>query len=283
MTASEEEPLDGFYPTGRTFFLTGSDLKAWRGYSRQEIGEEWDRDFSISVTGLAVGDVDDVCVIGTDKRSREFRLSIRSDFRAKKNWEWIKGNDISLFKFESDTPERRLKIRKNERLEESPPTATLFISCADYDDWRTDDKDDWALECQVPDAALEQLVSDIIAQRVNTVRIGIAWEVGLIKDERMDERPWHSGTTWGLMKLSEEARPENMDGHVTHLGWELLTESGNSQRSKCADLSQMREEKDELTEPDRIQPRLAQTTLNFNRATFALWAIAIGVLLNALL
>jgi len=223
---SEKPPFGGFHFTSRHFYVTATNLSISRGWSHSPlIGSKAGSEFSVSIMATAVGTHDDVCIIGSFgmfKHSKEFQLRITSDTKAKDRWERLAALDILIDK-EDDTPERRIKNRIREILKESPPTATLFLLEQDKE---SDIDESWNLECQIPEGVLEQLLTDIAAGQADTVAIGIEWTAGLVRDEYT---PYNYPTTWGMFRLSAEAAPEPLHGHVSVFNWRLTT--GRSRRA----------------------------------------------------
>ena len=125
------EPFGGFEFTPRTFHVKATDFKIIRRWSRSRfIGGGEDPQFSLVITGSATAK-DGVCVIGaTDDVVREFRLVLLPDRNAKEKWEWHRAHDISVGD-EPHTPERRIKNRRNEMLDQCMrPVKTAFPSGA---------------------------------------------------------------------------------------------------------------------------------------------------------
>ena len=101
--------LSEFTVSERTFFVTGRELRVSRWWSRSIFESEVKHDFSVSVRGVAIAD-NDICVIGTNHRSGQFDLTIRSDLNVKQSWVQIKR--LSLLAYGDkypDSPERRIR------------------------------------------------------------------------------------------------------------------------------------------------------------------------------
>ena len=153
--------LGGFNVSTRIFYVTGRDLKLHRRWRRSRLGQQEKSEFSISIHGLAVGDPDDVCVIGTPKRSKEFDLVILRDYNAKKTWERVKRNYLDADRDingrtperqNARTPERRIRDLQYEALDKRPPTATLFAS-----DNSSEPEDGWSSNVRFPRRSLTNL------------------------------------------------------------------------------------------------------------------------------
>jgi hypothetical protein len=129
------------------------------------------------------------------QETKEFALTIRSDESAKRDWEWHKANDVD--RNDGSTPELRLIGLIKEKLSEAPPTAILSFT---PEDWEFGNKAEWWIECKVPPAVLNQLESEIIAQRARDLHVGITWVAGLVNDEHA---PPSIPTTWGLFAISK--------------------------------------------------------------------------------
>ncbi len=208
--------LSGFGFALRTFSVKSSEFSIVRSWSRDPAYGSDSAETRDFIIGKATSDKDDVCVIGTERHTKKFSLAICSDKNAKEQWEWIKANDV-LIDESNDTPERRIKKRICELLDESPPTATLFTIDAD---WETKTEAGWGLECQIPHVVLQQLMADAVAERVDTITIGIKWAAGLVKDEHA---PLNIPTTWGLLTLPGNESPEALSGHVSFFSWQIST------------------------------------------------------------
>lgn len=169
--------------------------------------------FSTSITGKAVSEKDSVCVIGKDRETKEFGLTIRSDETAKRKWEWHKANEF--YENDGTTPEFRVSARISEILSETPPTATLFVT---DDDWEIGSKGGWSIECAVPPSVLAQLEIEVLAERARELYVSVEWAAGLVRDEHA---PPSSPTSWGLFTINERHGPEPLRGHVKSIGWRV--------------------------------------------------------------
>jgi hypothetical protein len=214
MTDTETKPFGGYGFAIRTFWISGTDLVVSRRWEREWLIEpNAVARFSTSITGKAVSEKDSVCVIGKDRETREFDLTIRSDETAKREWEWHKANDI--YENDGTTPELRVSGRISEILSETPPTATLFVTT---DDWEIGSKGGWSIECAVPPSVLTQLEAEVLAQRARDLYMGIEWAAGLVRDEHA---PPSFPTSWGLFTINERHGPEPLRGHVKLIGWRV--------------------------------------------------------------
>jgi hypothetical protein len=212
MTNTEAKPFGGYGFAIRTFWIKASDLVVARRWEREWLIEpSTGSKFSTSITGRAVSEKDSVCVIGKDRETKEFDLTIRSDETAKQEWEWHKANDIS--ENDGTTPELRVSGRISEVLGKTPSTATLFVT---DDDWEIGSKGGWSIECAVPPSVLAQLEAEVLAQRASNVYIGIEWTAGLVRDKHA---PPSFPTSWGLFTINERHGPEPLRGHTKLIGW----------------------------------------------------------------
>jgi len=108
-----------------------------------------------------------------------------------------------------------------ELLDRIPPTAFLLLSSA-----YLASKGGWLLECMIPQAPFEQLVTDIATRRADAVTIDIKWVCGLVKSAD----PW----TWGVFTLPEADSPEPLRGHISRLQWWLTGSIDNpSSADQC--------------------------------------------------
>jgi hypothetical protein len=80
MTDTETKPFGGYGFAIRTFWISGTDLVVSRRWEREWLIEpNAVARFSTSITGKAASEKDSVCVIGKDRETREFDLTIRSE------------------------------------------------------------------------------------------------------------------------------------------------------------------------------------------------------------
>ena len=167
--------------------------------------------FSECIYGKAIVVHNEVCVVGTQRRTNELLLTLRSDHKAREEWEWIKGRDNVGVEEDAarqlrDTPEYRLIELMHETFAKSPPTAALF--------------EDWGFECKIPQSVLSQLVTDLSAQLVDTFEVTVRWQNAGIK--QLDSRTQVPGSlsTWGLFTLPGRSSAEPLKGHVSLLRWQ---------------------------------------------------------------
>ncbi|HZS83859.1 MAG TPA: hypothetical protein VFA50_13370 [Stellaceae bacterium] len=218
MTDTEAKPFEGYGFASRTFWIKGKDLVVARCWEREWLIEpSAGSRFSTSITGKAVSEKDSVRVIGKDRETKEFDLTIRSDETTKQEWEWHKANDI--YENDGTTPELRVSGRISEALGKTPPTATLFVT---DDDWEIGSKGGWSIECAVPPPVLAQLEAEVLARRASDVYIGIEWTAGLVRDEHA---PPSLPTSWGLFTINERHGPEPLRGHIKLIGWRVSDRS----------------------------------------------------------
>jgi hypothetical protein len=214
MTDTEAKPFGGYGFAIRTFWIKGRDLVVARRWEREwQIEPSTGSRFSTSITGKAVSEKDSVRVIGKDRETMEFDLTIRSDETAKQEWEWRKAHDI--YEHDGTTPELRLSAKVSELLGKAPPTATLLVT---DDDWEIGSKGGWSIECAVPPPVLAQLEAEVLGQRASDVYIGIEWTAGLVRDEHA---PPSFPTSWGLFTINERHGPEPLRGHIKLIGWHV--------------------------------------------------------------
>jgi hypothetical protein len=104
--------------------VSGRDLKLHHRWQRSRLEREEKSELFTSIHGLAVGDRDDVCVIGTPKRSKEFALVIRPDSNTKETWERLRRNYLVADRdLNRRIAERRIRDLQYEALDKRPPTA----------------------------------------------------------------------------------------------------------------------------------------------------------------
>ena len=113
-----------------------------------------------------------------------------------KDWEYTA---ISIgYPGKESTPERKLQNYIYGKLDQAPPTATLFW----YEtDWEIGIKESWVIECTIPKEGRDQLVQDILAGKANEISVGIRWVGGLVYDKHA---PPSVTTTWGLFKTEPD-------------------------------------------------------------------------------
>ena len=217
-----QQPFEDFHFSTRNFRVTGSRLQIIRTWQRlPRLGQDETRELSAAICGVAVGDDNEVRVIGTAERATEFSLTIRAECDAKRSWDDIKAlNLLADGDRHSDTPERRVRNEQYELLNKAPPTATLFVTYADKD---LGTQGGWSIECEIPQQIFEHLVSDLSEHRANEVTIDIGWVAGLARNNLFPSMS--TATTWGLFKLSErDYSPEPLQGHVSLIRWDISTE-----------------------------------------------------------
>lgn len=216
MTGAETKPFGSYGFAIRTFWVKGTDLgvsRRWERESRIEPGAGGR--LSTSITGKAVSEKDSVCVIGKDRETKEFALTINSDANAKQEWEQVRRLEELITENDGTTPELRLRAHVFETLNKKPPTAALFVA---DDDWEIGSKGGWSIECAVPSFVLDQLDAELVAQRVHELDVGIEWEGGLVRDQHA---PPSFPTSWGLITVNERQGPETLRGHVKLIRWRL--------------------------------------------------------------
>jgi len=224
-TRTETKPFGGYGIAIRTFRVKGVNLTVSRRWDRKSyVNSDADGRFVTSIMGTAISEKDDVHIIGEEDRgTKEFSLTIKSDECAAqewKLWEEQKGKKLrELIAANGEgTPELQLTAENFENLSNDPPTATLFH---DEDDWELGIKEGWAIECAIPPATFAQLESDLRAQRVHDLYLGIEWEGGLVKYENA---PPSVSNSWGLLRMNEKKNPWPLHGHLGLIGWRASKE-----------------------------------------------------------
>ena len=183
MTDPEPKPFTGFgisHPT-RMFEVTARGLKLYRRWARSSL-EEAKPEFSNSVHGQAVSESDYVGVFGTDRRSKEFQLTINSDLDVTNSWVRIKRIDLLVDAVRADTERIRIRDIQHELFDKSPPIATLSYH-----------EGHWSLECETTLPVLEQLSTDLMTCCVGSLRIQIEWPFGFTEK---------SSGSWGFLRAA---------------------------------------------------------------------------------
>ena len=203
-----------------TFWVKCTDLTVSRRWERERLSDpDGGARFSISITGKAISEKDSVCVIGKeDRETKEFDLILKSDADAKQQWESIRSMSEATTPHNRTTPGMRVRGSIFERLNKKPPTAVLL---APYDDWESGDKGGWLIECAIPPSVLAQFETELLAQRVHELYLGIEWDAGLVRDEYA---PPGFSTSWGLFTIGERQTPEPLRGHVKLIRWNVSNE-----------------------------------------------------------
>lgn len=217
-----KQPFADFSFSTRNFRVTGSRLRIIRTWRRSpSLGQEGNPELSAAIFGVAIGQSNDVCVIGTPERAKEFSLTIHAERDAKHSWEDIKRlHLLADGDRHSDTPERRVRNRQYELLDKEPPTATLFVTYPDKD---LGTQGGWSVECDIPQETFERLVTDLTEGRADEVTIDIEWVAGLACSDSFFGMS--AATTWGLFKLSEQDSPEPLQGHMAVIRWDIVTDA----------------------------------------------------------
>jgi hypothetical protein len=213
----ELTPFSKFSISDGVFRVTAHSLKIYQEWSNSELHPEKSREFFVSIRGTAVSDKDDIRIIDTDRRSKEFVLFIRSNVEIKETWETVKVREqVADSDKDKSTPERQIRDLQYKILDKLPPTATLL---AIDDDRQLDIKGGWSLECEIEQGILERLCTDIADRRVDAINIAIKWSAGL-KQENFVQL---LGATWGMFSIN--GRPVPLRGHVSCIGWGLTAEA----------------------------------------------------------
>jgi hypothetical protein len=209
MTDTETKPFGDYSlsPLPSYFWIKGRDLVGARDWRRESLfGPNAADRFSTSITGKAVSERESVCVIGKDRETKEFNLTIKSDDAWwKQDWEGINRNESLVRELATErsgtTPELRLSGIISKRLGKQPPTATLHAQ-------------GWSIECAVPPPVLAQLEAELLAQRASDVYIFIQWPAAL-----------YDGSSWGLFTIPEHDGPEPLRGHIERIKWRVSDRS----------------------------------------------------------
>jgi len=225
MTEVKTRPFEAYGVSGRTFWIKCTDLIVSRLWERQPY---YDRDagarFSILIQGKAISATDSVCVIGKeDRATNEFNLTILSDAYAKQSWEEIRAAEEIVTPNYGTTPELQMRAHIFERLNENPPTATLYVT---DDDWEMGIKGGWSIECKIPPSILAQFEAELPTQRVPELYMRIKWEAGLVHGECYGMAIHDPTALWGLFTVGERQTAENLRGHIESIRWDIPNESG---------------------------------------------------------
>jgi hypothetical protein len=176
--------------------VIGRQLVLSRSWSRSRPWDPTDRlELSNSIYGEAIAERDYVRVFGAAHRSNQFRFTLDSDLNIARSWQTIKSADLLVRKLDGER--RRIRDLWHELFDKSHPTATLFYP--------------WALECELPTAAIDQLSTDLAAARVDTVRFNIEWPFGFVMEKIMGD--------WGFFE------DEALRGYVSSFGWLLRADA----------------------------------------------------------
>jgi hypothetical protein len=162
------EPFGGFGATMRSFSLKATELRIARQWLREDI-EDGAAKFNFELGGKAVSK-DAVGVFGETQSTNDFSFHLTADDPAK-SWARSKEHHETLgWNFEDEsTPERRLQNYIYGKLNQAPPTATLFW----YEtDWEIGFKESWVIECMIPKEVRDQLVQDILVVSQGWWKIG---------------------------------------------------------------------------------------------------------------
>jgi hypothetical protein len=268
---SEKDYLCGFSFGIRTFWIEAKDIKIIRVWSTRLSSADKEPKLVSVIDGIAISKKDGVCVIGEDEVRREFKFSIETDANASESWEWLKANDISHIN-KDKIPEQLYRIKEltAECFNESPPTATLFVS---ESDWEIGNETSWNIACQISQEVFDELAHDLMAGDIENISIGIEWKLGLIKD---NYAPPSYPTDWGMIRLRADEAPQSLKGHVISLSWKPKRCLPNN-TVMCEPLPE------NLSEPksaNLLEETVERTEYVFPKSAItALWTIAIGIML----
>jgi hypothetical protein len=213
----KQDPFMGFGFAIRSFYVNATQLRVARSWRRSTLQSD-EPQFNITISAKAKADKDDVCVIGSDERSEEFYLTIRSDVGLTEQWrDIVRMESVHIGKID-DTPQSRVRHLQHSRFEKEPPTATLFVS---YPDEEIGNSGGWIMECNLAQDILEKIVADVERSSTNDLQIKIRWECGLVRDKHA---PPAYPTSWGMFRLTEGEPPEPLRGYVESVNWALTSD-----------------------------------------------------------
>jgi hypothetical protein len=174
------------------------------------------------IFGKAFLDRDTVCVIGTGERSNEFELIVDTDEDVEDSWQ--KTREISSFgiKAKEITPQILLMQRIIRRLNEKPPTATLYKGFKDLELGFEEDR--WQLCCAIPADVMAQLADDIIGRKVVEINFTLNWVGALVQNKQAPPVP---RTVWGLFELPGGLGPVPLRGYIECIQWKLSSVADN--------------------------------------------------------
>ena len=174
--------------------------------------------FGMSIFGKGTLEIDSVCIIGSQGSwVREFDLTLKTDETAAEDWAYIKANLGVATPHGDQTPEQRLRQRIFEQLDERAPTAVMLPPMKDDPELGIKG-DHWSMEVQLPADVMRQFEDDLLGNRTGRIQLGIRWVGGLVLPEHA---PPAFPTTWGLLRVTENADPEPLRGHVESIQWVL--------------------------------------------------------------
>ncbi|MDD3936165.1 hypothetical protein [Rhodoferax sp.] len=268
------DDFGGFGFAMRTFWIEAKDLKVGREWMRSQLGSGGSPKFTSRIHGVAVSEKDGVCVIGGKEIRHEFDFTLNVDTDATKAWEWHKANSVTDLRINEKTSGEIVRILKliDERLDKDPPTATLFTY---EDDWEIGIKAGWGIECEIPQEVYTKIEEELSAGLIQSVRLGIKWEAGLVFDVHA---PPSFPTNWGMFRIADDKSPEPLQGHVTSVGW----------APKDQLKTPLVQDHDEATAPSlpvvdltQVSPQVSDPlVISIPKGiVFALWAIAVSVFL----
>jgi hypothetical protein len=118
--------------------------------------------FSECIYGKAVVVHNEICVVGTQRRTNELSLILGSDENARQEWETIERlkNVANSNDKLTDSPEYEVIELMRKSFEKDPPTASL--------------DEGWSFACKVPQSVLSQLVADLSAHLVDTFEVTVS-------------------------------------------------------------------------------------------------------------
>jgi hypothetical protein len=206
-TAAAIDLADYRLATG-TFGITARNLSVERVWAIDDLDPSAAPELRTVIHGQAFVQYGDVRVIGEEKRFTEFNINLRSRENARTEHKWAKTHELR--DDGPDTWERRHRRRRDETLNESPPTAVLSVGTYEGSDWHD-------IECELDPNLLQQLADEMLVGRVDQLTMRIKWVDGFAKK-------WSPrGTLWlykpAPYEYHPDPAPDPIYGHVTHVAW----------------------------------------------------------------
>lgn len=129
MSDTETKLFEDYAFPGSIFWVKVTDLTVFRRWEREHLIDYGaDAGFPTTITGTAISQDDSVHVLGkSDRETKEFDLTIKSDVCRTQEWERIRALEELAVKNDGTTPELRIRALIFEELNKNPPTATLLV------------------------------------------------------------------------------------------------------------------------------------------------------------
>ena len=211
---NDKDPFDGYGYAIRTFWFACEEFKVFRGWGRERLSDKYETALTKQIHGIGTAERDSIRIIGTDTKTKQFDLNIRSDATAADDWKFTKDTTISDEQAQDSKLTRHFElIRKY--CDDTPPTASLGYTEAD---WEIGITSGWWSEILVPVFVLDQLENDISSGMVEKIHFGVEWICGLVFDKHA---PPAASNTWGLIHEADNS-PEVMKGYVRSIRWNLV-------------------------------------------------------------